>query len=612
MTRRPILTGLAAGFLVLATMTGTAHATGPGGWGHIGHGATAGTASLDGSVFALNDDKPGGLFVGGNFTTAGGVADTNRVARWNGTHWNAVSTGSITSGVVNAIAYDSTAGKVYVGGSFTNAGTNPDADFIAVSSGGGWATVCRNGATPLVTATVTALQIIGRTLYVGGSFADGGGIPSADRLVACNMDTGDTSPTVDSAVHEFNGGINALAADSNGVLYAGGSFQNLEGNTQADHVAYMDGTGWHAMGSGGGTCGCAVDDFVRSFLTIGTDVYVGTDSKDVAGIAKADNVVKWNGSAWSALGANTAGTDGWFPYPTTINGLTHHGADIYATGAFVNADGKPTADEIAVFSGGSWHPLGANNAAGTDGPLDARGNAAVFFDSRLYVGGNFTTAGGDPLAHGLAAYPGYKPVCTNINIPHATGGQPVHIRLTCTDQGGLKIHYGKVSGPLHGKLTNLTDGGKVDYTPDVGHVGSDHFTFQGRNADGTSNTATVTINNETAGYSNAGTRVAMASSALTASSSGALKMGVHNKNTFAIHTTLIKMITSSHGTFVKSHTSKTLHAGQSLKLPSHLLPGKLADLKRLGHVRVTVTVTFTGPHGSHSKTVAKRRLNAPR
>ena len=77
----------------------------------------------------------------------------------------------------------------------------------------------------------------------------------------------------------FSGSVYALAADANGVLYAGGGFTNLEDIDSADNVAYFDGSVWHGMGTGGGgTCLCAVSDFVRSLTTAGTDVYVGTDA----------------------------------------------------------------------------------------------------------------------------------------------------------------------------------------------------------------------------------------------------------------------------------------------------------------------------------------------
>ena len=113
---------------------------------------------------------------------------------------------------------------------------------------------------------------------------------------------------------DFNGAVYALTADSNGMLYAGGQFINLDSIAAADHVAAYDGA-WHAMGTGSGrsTRSCAASP------RVGTNVYVGTDSLDVAGIAQADHVARWNGSAWSAVGSNTAGTNGWFPASAFID-----------------------------------------------------------------------------------------------------------------------------------------------------------------------------------------------------------------------------------------------------------------------------------------------------
>ena len=56
--------------------------------------------------------------------------------------------------------------------------------------------------------------------------------------------------------------MKALTATSDGTLYAGGRFANLEGIPAADSLAYLpQGGTWHAMGSSGGTCGCALDAF---------------------------------------------------------------------------------------------------------------------------------------------------------------------------------------------------------------------------------------------------------------------------------------------------------------------------------------------------------------
>jgi len=60
------------------------------------------------------------LYVGGSFTTAGGVS-ANNIAAWNGGAWSALGSG--IDGAVWALAADGS-GHLFVGGSFSLAGTN--------------------------------------------------------------------------------------------------------------------------------------------------------------------------------------------------------------------------------------------------------------------------------------------------------------------------------------------------------------------------------------------------------------------------------------------------------------------------------------------------------
>ena len=385
--------------LALAGAT-TALATGPGGWDRVGAGSTP---SLNGAVYALNSDNSGTLYVGGAFTSAGGHTNARYIARWNGDAWSALGSTPLTTANfvdVRAIAYH--AGKVYVGGTFTNAGGHANADFLAVWNGSSWAPFCNrtSGTGPAITATVQALQIVGNTLWVGGSFANGAGIDSADSIVGCDLTTGDAvSPLIDSG-NVTGGAVYALAADSNGILYAGGAFLDLNGIAAADHIAAYNGSGWAALG--GTALDPAVDDYVRSLTAVGTDVYAGTDAVDVAGIARADHVARWNGSAWSAMGSDDTGTNGWFNTSTFIYGLAHVGSLIIAAGSFQNADGVARADEIAYWNGFVWLPLGSNGAG--DGPLNGQASAVAVTGGKIYAGGSFSTAGGDTVAKSLADY----------------------------------------------------------------------------------------------------------------------------------------------------------------------------------------------------------------
>jgi hypothetical protein len=396
--RRSVL-AFAAVVTATVTVASTASAVGPGGWDHVGVGKTAALPSLNGTAYALNTQDPGVLYVGGNFTSAGGNTKAQRIAQWSGSTWSALGNTPLSNGAVHAIAYRD--GKVYVGGTFINAGGNAKADFLAVFDlpTGTWSPFCNSTTSAAsFTGNVNALQIIGNTLYVGGSFQNGAGIASADYLVGCSLTTGAASSTVAND-GDFSGAVYALTADSNGTLYAGGQFINVAAIPEADHIAAYDGA-WHAMGTGPG--GKAVDDYVRGLTAVGTNVYVGTDSVNVAGIAEADHVARWNGSAWSALGSNSAGNNGWFPTSAFIYAFAHYGSLLIAAGSFQNANGIAAADHIAYFDGSTWRPIGSDGAG--NGPMIAQMSALAVYNGRVFAAGNFTKAGGDVRAQSVAAY----------------------------------------------------------------------------------------------------------------------------------------------------------------------------------------------------------------
>jgi hypothetical protein len=396
----PLLAVSAAVAGVVATM---ALAAGPGGWDHLGDRGTQGTDSLDLVASALAV-TPGALYVGGAFEDAGGIPNADRIATWNGSNWSAVSssTSGISNGRVDDIAVS--AGKVYAGGTFQNAGGDANADFLAVWDGTSWKPFCDSTqAGPAFAGNVTSLQIVGQTLYVGGAFQNGAARASADYLLACDLASGASRTTVVSATHPFAGTVYALAADSNGTLYAGGGFSNLENIPAADNVAFLPSGGtWQPMGAGAGPCGCAVTSFVRGLAAVGTDAYVGTDANDIAGIPQADHVARWNGSVWSALGAGSGGGNGWFPPIASIEDLAGTGPNVFVTGSFQNANGDARADNVAFFDGTNWHPVGSDGAG--NGPWIGNGLALALVDRLLYATGNFTSAGGDPQAQSAASF----------------------------------------------------------------------------------------------------------------------------------------------------------------------------------------------------------------
>ena len=422
-----------------------ASAAGPGGWDRLGHGATTSAPALNSDVLALSTGLAGKLLVAGKFTNAGGVAAADRIATWNGTTWSAVGPASTFGNDIYAVATQN--GDIYAGGSFVNAGGDADADHLAVWNGSTWEPFCV-GTAPLA-GNVKALAVIGNTLYVGGEFQNGGGVATADYLMQCDLTSGTPSSVV--LAEPFTGVVYALAADSNGVLYAAGTFTNLQSNSATDFVAAYSGAGVWTNLDASGTLDGSVTGIVRSIATNGTDLYVGSDGVNIDGIAQADHIARWNGSAWSALGANAAGTNGFLPASVPVYGLLAAGSHVYATGSWFDVGGGPKADYIADFDGTAWKTMGSNGSG--NGPLNAKGEALAIYGGYLHAGGSFTSAGGDSLAQFIARFPvpANSIIIPKVVINKNTGRAVMSIRVPGPGQlfvfgNGIK-RVGRVATP---------------------------------------------------------------------------------------------------------------------------------------------------------------------
>ena len=372
-------------------LSGSAFSTGPGGWNHIGTAPTG----LNGHVTALHRFGTE-LYLGGNFTNAGGIAAADRIVKWDGVNWHGLGTTPLGNGSVFAIAHYG--GKIYAGGTFVNAGGKAAADYLAVFDGVSWKPFCNSTPDPAFNSPglqVRALQVMGSKLYVGGTFQNANADKRADYLIACDLATGAPSPTVDTD-GDFTGAVYSLAASATGVLYAGGTFTNLDRLTTADGVAlYTPDGGWQGLSS------TPIGGIVRSLHANGTDIYIGTDGLNVGGIAQADHIVKWDGAAYTALGSNTGGANGWFPSTAYINAMTSSGPLLFAAGSWQNANGQPVADVVAYFDGSTWRPLGSNGHG--NGPWVGDAQALAVVNGHLYAGGALTGAGGDKKANFAAS-----------------------------------------------------------------------------------------------------------------------------------------------------------------------------------------------------------------
>ncbi|MGE3802792.1 MAG: hypothetical protein AB7H80_17390, partial [Candidatus Kapaibacterium sp.] len=344
----------------------------------------------DGTVNAIAKGIDG-IYVGGSFSSAGGVA-TNSIARWDGSAWHGLAGG--VDGFVNTIAVmeDTT---IFVGGGFIRAGDTVVSNIarwradtatwtrltgIFYLAGGPIERLAENG----VDGVVRSLIVRGTDLYVGGTFLTA--FPgdytttrlSARYIARWNEFKGDPRFTTfwwKGLGTSVNGFVNAMEY-FNGGLYAAGSFTQADGQ-RADGIARWDGLRWRSLATGAGNNIFAVD-------ADGGEVWVGGVFNQ-PGVGQGTRLAKLNGSKWDLIPGLFSGN---------VYNLISHGDWVYVTGRFGGV-GSLSARNIARWNKVTnvWEKLGSKAA-----PTGNDGNdfvTAVAFDGDyVYIGGNFTSAGG--------------------------------------------------------------------------------------------------------------------------------------------------------------------------------------------------------------------------
>src|SRR5438067_1733341 len=184
---------------------------------------------ITGAVKAVVTDNAGGWFIGGLFTSVGGISITNlahiRSDRTVDTTWIANPDGGV-------LALVSAPGMLYVGGSFFHIGGAPHSLLAALDPPTGLALpFWRGDITSNLSSkpTVNALALAGGTLYAGGYFGSINGQPR-EHVGSMDAATGATTTWYPNGYTGAEAGarIDALAI-SGKVLYVGGNFKGIGG-----------------------------------------------------------------------------------------------------------------------------------------------------------------------------------------------------------------------------------------------------------------------------------------------------------------------------------------------------------------------------------------------
>ncbi len=332
------------------------------------------------STLTASYDKS--LYVGGDFSTAGGVANTNTkyIAKWDGSAWSALTTSTGLAGTVYALT--SMRGDLYVGGNFPGAGSST-VNYIAKWDGSAWSGLFPSGGSDAgLDGIVYALTNLNDTLYVGGKFgtAKGGitlnNVAKWDSINLSWQALNDATQTIVGT----NKDVYALTSDGSDV-YFGGFFTQVKGAV----IRFI--SKWDSLLSKWSTCPPGTSGFVYALTNMNGNIYVGGEFESV-GNTTVNNIAKWDGSTWSPLGFGTSANGGVYALTTLDN-------DLYVGGRF-DAAGSITANNIAKWNSvQNWSTLVSDNDNGIPG-VNGRVRAIAGLNDEIYLGGEFSSAGGVP------------------------------------------------------------------------------------------------------------------------------------------------------------------------------------------------------------------------
>lgn len=387
------------------------------------------------TVRSLVIDNSNNLYVGGQFTEAGGQPN-NSIAKWNTHqehHFWSVLNNSLNCDVY-ALALDPSQNRLFVGGTFNSfnlnrvAYLNLDNDQFYLMDRG----IDDRPDDTLFREGIKALAIDQNNIaFAGGDFLTAGGVvrpyigqwkaaatpgmsipsipvihcaeaefPPGNFNAQVNVVAVDNTGTIfvggefQTADFEYvyfiakwngirwirlgealNGFVNAIAFDSNNNLYAGGAFTGTHAPitlTNLNGIARFDGEDWFALDNG------VVLGGVAAIVVDKTDnVYIGGDFASVGSVPVADtqNIAKWDGTAWVSLGTGGAND--------IVKTLTFDSNDnLIAGGSFTNIGGA-SASRIAIYTG-SWSELGTSG-------LPADVNTVITVGTDVYAGGYFNS-----------------------------------------------------------------------------------------------------------------------------------------------------------------------------------------------------------------------------
>lgn len=260
----------------------------------------------------------------------------SHLAKWDGAAWQSML-GGVGQGL-DAAGYSIVElnGKIYVSGDFTHVGTLA-ANHVA----------CYDKVTNTWTSLGAGLPMASQLVAHGGElyasyWTDVPAPPYPYTLVKW---TGTEWITVGNLEASLAGRMESIG----GVLYAYGNISTANG-TPINHIAKWNGTTWSDAGAG---IALNADSFVQSMCQVGSQLYASTFNDISVSELQTSHILQWNGSAWVTHTSNIT---------PLVNCMTAMGNELVIGGVIVSIDGVPCGNNVARWNGSTWSALGTGVA----------------------------------------------------------------------------------------------------------------------------------------------------------------------------------------------------------------------------------------------------------
>jgi hypothetical protein len=353
----------------------------------------------------------GNTFVLASFDDGSGLvlhagSDSGAVRKWTGASWTPVGNDEF-DGVVYALGgYDDGSGvALYAGGSFSHLYWS-GAPMMAISKlvSGTWHLV--GTGLPAYSAYVSSFAVFddggGKKLYVGGGFASYPTVQS-DSLLSWDGLTWRGIGGRLAPAPPYWPTVQAMCTYDDGsgpALYVGGLFAGA-GGIRTNNIAKWNGSSWSALGSGilGGhftavTALAVYDD------GSGPALYAAGDFNSAGGVP-ANGIAKWNGTSWSAVPGVSPGPPANYVYALAVHN-DGNGRALYVSGYDIV---PPQFNFVGRWDGTTWSSLGAGVSSGPPYSLlsfdDGQGGGPA-----LLVGGAIGQVGGNLQSYSVARWYG--------------------------------------------------------------------------------------------------------------------------------------------------------------------------------------------------------------